>query len=63
MVNENKLAEIINGRPRLETPRLLLKEIWFEDQQYIFEYASDEGTTRYLCWEHHTSPDETGTFI
>jgi len=49
---------------RIETERLLLQRLRYEDAEEIFyAYASKARATRYLSWATHQSVDETRTFL
>lgn len=49
---------------RLETERLLLQRLRYEDAEEIFyTYASKPEATRYLAWPTHQSVDDTRTFL
>jgi Acetyltransferases, including N-acetylases of ribosomal proteins len=48
----------------VETDRLLLQRLRYEDAEEIFyAYASKPEATRYLSWATHQSVDETRTFL
>ncbi len=49
--------------PRLETPRLVLRQIRQEDTADIFAYASDAEVTRFLRWEPHQSQAQTASYV
>ena len=50
--------------PQLETERLLLQRLKYEDAEEIFyAYASKPDATRYLSWATHRNIDETRTFL
>jgi ribosomal-protein-alanine N-acetyltransferase len=49
---------------RIETERLLLQRLRYEDAEEIFyAYASKPEATRYLAWPTHNSVDDTRRFI
>jgi ribosomal-protein-alanine N-acetyltransferase len=49
---------------KLETERLLLQRLKYEDAEEIFyAYASKPEATYYLSWPTHRSIDETRTFL
>jgi len=49
---------------RIETERLLLQRLRYEDAEEIFyAYASKPEATRYLAWPTHQSVDDTRTFL
>ena len=48
----------------IETPRLLLQRLRYEDAEEIFyAYASKPAATQYLSWATHESVDETRNFL
>lgn len=50
--------------PKIETERLLLQRLRYEDAEEIFyAYASKPEATRYLSWPTHRSVDETRNFL
>ena len=50
--------------PKIETERLLLQRLRYEDAEEIFySYASKPEATRYLSWQTHHTVDETRTFL
>lgn len=50
--------------PKIETDRLLLQRLKYEDAEEIFySYASKPENTRYLSWATHQSVDDTRTFL
>lgn len=50
--------------PKIETERLLLQRLKYEDAEEIFYgYASKPEATQYLSWATHKSVDDTRTFL
>lgn len=50
--------------PRIETPRLLIQRLKYEDAEEIFyTYASKPEATRYVAWPTHQSIEDTRTFL
>lgn len=50
--------------PKIETERLLLQRLRYEDAEEIFyAYASKPEATRYLAWSTHRTIDDTRTFL
>lgn len=49
--------------PVLQTERLLLRRLTFDDAEDVFAYASDPEVTRYLMWLPHQSIADSLTFI
>jgi len=51
------------GTPQLETERLILRRLRSEDENDIFEYASDEEVSRFVFWNTHRSIEDSRNFI
>ena len=49
--------------PTLETSRLRLRRFSLDDAADVFEYASDQETTRHVFWHPHASLHETIEFL
>jgi ribosomal-protein-alanine N-acetyltransferase len=49
--------------PRLETPRLILRQLGPADLPDVYAYASDTQVTRFLRWGPHASPAETEAYL
>lgn len=49
--------------PRLETPRLILRQLTVDDAADMFDYASREEVTRYLLWDPHPSLAYTRRYL
>lgn len=47
----------------LETERLILRKIERADAADVFEYASDEETTKYMAWNTHNTICDTNMYI
>ncbi|MGI6669711.1 MAG: GNAT family N-acetyltransferase [Acetivibrionales bacterium] len=54
---------VFKGTPRLETERLVLRKLKPQDENDIFEYASDDEVTRFLTWPSHKSVENSRSFI
>jgi ribosomal-protein-alanine N-acetyltransferase len=55
---------LLSMPPILETERLYLQRLKYEDAEEIFyAYASKPAATQYLSWPTHQSIDETRTFL
>lgn len=54
---------IFKGTPQLETERLILRKINPQDEEDIFEYASDDEISKFVTWDTHKSVDDTRKFI
>jgi [ribosomal protein S5]-alanine N-acetyltransferase len=49
---------------KIETPRLMLQRLRYEDAEEIFyTYASKPEATRYLSWKTHASVEDTRAFL
>jgi len=59
MANSNSIKEI----PKLESERLILRELSENDIDDIFEYASDPEVSIFLPWNTHISIDESKDFL
>lgn len=49
--------------PVLETERLLLRNLCFDDAEDIFEYACDPDVPKYSTWSAHQSIEDTYDFL
>ncbi len=49
--------------PELETERLLLRKMRFDDAEAMFAYASDPEVTRYVLWDTHRSIEDREGFL
>lgn len=50
--------------PRLETERLLLREVQIDDVNLIFDcWMQDEDVSRYMCWKASSDIEKTKEFI
>lgn len=58
-----KLLDILANLPTIETERLLLRKIAFNDVADIFEYASDPRVSEYTMWSTHDSIEDTKFFV
>jgi ribosomal-protein-alanine N-acetyltransferase len=54
---------IFKGTPQLEAERLILRKLQPQDEDDIFEYASDNEVTRYMTWDTHKSIEDARNFI
>ena len=54
---------IFKGTPQLETERLVLRKLTPQDDEDVFEYASDDEVTQYMTWNTHKSIDDARGFI
>jgi [ribosomal protein S5]-alanine N-acetyltransferase len=58
-----KIDEVLRDLPTLETERLILRKMTFEDAEAIFAYASDPEVSRYTLWETHRSIEDSKAFL
>jgi RimJ/RimL family protein N-acetyltransferase len=49
--------------PELETERLLLRKMRFDDAEAMFAYASDPEVSRYVLWDTHRSIEDSEGFL
>lgn len=49
--------------PRLETPRLVLREMKMRDAQDLYEYCCDPMVSRHVLWDTYTSPSQARMHI
>ena len=57
------VPELYRSLPRLETQRLVLRQINPDDLQDLFAYASDPEVTRHLRWGPHRTQAETEAYL
>jgi ribosomal-protein-alanine N-acetyltransferase len=57
------ITELFNNVPVLETERLRLRRLRTKDADDVFEYASDPEVVRYVIFEPHRSPADSGAYI
>ncbi|MFB2922403.1 GNAT family N-acetyltransferase [Aerosakkonema funiforme] len=58
-----QIQNIFTDLPVLETERLLLRKLNWEDTDDIFEYASDPEVSQWTTWSAHESIADTKTFL
>lgn len=58
-----EISDIYGQLPLIETERLLLRKITFEDAADIYEYTSDKNVSKYVTWDRHASLMDTKGFI
>lgn len=52
------------GTQTIETERLILRRFKLSDAQNMFDnYAGKEKVTEYLCWSHHSSIEDTKSYL
>ncbi len=49
--------------PRLETERLVLRQMTFDDAAAVFAYASDPEVASLTTWESHATIDDSREFL
>lgn len=61
---ERILTDFLRRTPRIETCRLLLREIQETDVKDIFDcWMQDEDVSRYMCWKASCDIAETRSFV
>ena len=61
---ERILTDFLGRTPRIETSRLLLREIQETDAKEIFDcWMQDEDVSRYMCWKASCDIAETENFV
>ncbi|MBD3106790.1 GNAT family N-acetyltransferase [Bacillus sp. AGMB 02131] len=58
-----EIAQIYGNLPIIETERLLLRKITFDDANDLFEYTSDQMVSEFVTWDHHETILDTKGFI
>lgn len=58
-----KIEDIFKKSIELETDRLIIRRLTFNDVADMFEYASNPMVTKYLPWEAHKSIEDTMNFL
>ena len=54
---------IFKGTPQLETERLILRRLVPQDEDDVFEYASDPEVPKFMPWDTHKSIEDARGFI
>lgn len=57
------ITEKFGEVPKIETERLVLRQITIDDAEDMYLYASNEEVTRYVTWDTHSSLSDTNEFI
>lgn len=58
-----KIEDVFGQLPVLETERLILRPLKWEDREDMFAYGSDPEVTRYVTWYTHQKIEDTDEFI
>jgi ribosomal-protein-alanine N-acetyltransferase len=58
-----KVEKIYGDLPILETERLILRKITFEDIEDMHLYGSDEEVSKYVTWNTHETISDTKGFV
>lgn len=58
-----EIQNIFSDLPVLETERLILRKLHWDDTEDIFEYASDPEVPKYSSWSVHDSIEDTKNFL
>ncbi len=62
-MTERKLRKLLFGSVPIETERLTIRYIRYDDAADMFDYASLSSVTEYLLWYPHTNIDATMGYI
>ena len=62
-VSPVSVSDYLRHPPRLETARLILRQIRMRDAEDIYQWSSDERVARYVLWEPHQSIYDTRDYI
>lgn len=57
------LAKIYREHPTLDSDRLILRKLDFNDIDAIYDYGRDPLVSKYLVWNAHTSRIDTRDFL
>ena len=60
---ENRIREIFQNPPTLETERLRLRRLGARDARDLYEWSSDPEVARYVLWDAHESIAETRAYL
>jgi ribosomal-protein-alanine N-acetyltransferase len=58
-----RAAALFADLPTIETPRLILRKMTFDDAPAIFEYARDPRMSRYTVWDSPRSLQDTMQYL
>ncbi|NQU68037.1 MAG: GNAT family N-acetyltransferase [Candidatus Marinimicrobia bacterium] len=58
-----RLQEVIDSHPVIQSDNLLLRLPTQKDAQSIFNYASDPDVTKYMHWDTHRSLQDSADFL
>ncbi len=53
-MNKEEIVQIFRSPPVIETERLILRPVGFQDVYDMYEYSCDGDVTKYLSWEPHS---------
>lgn len=59
----NILAKLFDRSPRIETQRLILRQMRVSDAKDMYEYARLPEVSKYLLWAPHDSLDYTKSYL
>ena len=62
-MDKEYIRSVFSHMPRLETERLILRQIKVGDTNDVFEYSSDPEVTKYLTWEPHPTKYYTKKYL
>ncbi|WNB91665.1 GNAT family protein [Bacillus sp. NEB1478] len=58
-----EIESVFGDFPILETERLILRKITFDDAEDMFYYGSNDEVTKHVTWHTHQSLSDTKEFI
>ena len=58
-----EIERIYSNLPILETERLILRKVIFEDVEDMYLYGSDEEVAKYVTWDRHKTLADTKSYI
>ncbi|MBQ8331522.1 MAG: GNAT family N-acetyltransferase [Clostridia bacterium] len=62
-MKRERICQIFSDMPKLETPRLLLRQMRVSDAEDMFDYAAREDVTTYLLWSPHPTQSYTAEYL
>lgn len=57
------IGDIFGDLPAIETERLILRKLRQDDDEAVYNYASDPEVSKHVVWDTHTSIEDSRTFI
>lgn len=62
-MTDNCIKELFSDIPPMGDSLVILRKIGMENVDDVYEYASNENTTRYLAWQTHQSKKFTKNYV